>query len=178
MDERVKKTRAAFRQALFALLDHQAIDTISVSALCRQAGVTRRTFYIHYDRVSDIFEDYQDDMAKQVTHAMRAGKMNPDSLLTIFDQILMANFKAFRYLCHHPQQSDLIPQLTQMLVVTFASQLIAGKPTASQQLILQYAASGLINAYVYWFDHEATIDYATVVKTNRQLLASTLEQLA
>lgn len=177
MDERVKKTRTAFRQALFTLLDHKAIDAISVSELCRQAGVTRRTFYIHYDQVSDIFSDYQEDMAEQVAHAMHAGKMDPDSLLTIFDQILTANFKAFRYLCQHPQQSNLIPQLTQMLVETFASQLIASRPTASQTLILQYAASGLINAYVYWFDHEDTIDYQTVVKTNRQLLASTLAQL-
>lgn len=47
IDPRQARTSAALRAALVRLLAHRALDTISVSDLCREAGVHRTTFYKH-----------------------------------------------------------------------------------------------------------------------------------
>lgn len=47
IDPRQARTSAALRAALVRLLAHRPLDTISVSELCREAGVHRTTFYKH-----------------------------------------------------------------------------------------------------------------------------------
>lgn len=178
MDRRVVKTKTALRKALFVLLAREPIDRISVSALCREAQVTRRTFYTHYDRVEDVFTEYQEDMRRQVERALSTGKMDAQTLLKVFDRILMANFDAFAYMCRNLHEQQLVQELQEMLFATFCEQLVSGQPTAQQQLTLQYAAYGVVNSYVYWFNHVERVQYADVVTTNRQLLTATLAVLA
>jgi len=57
-DMRVVKTRRALHQALLTLLKSKSLETISVSALCRQAAVNRGTFYLHYKDVGEVFDEH------------------------------------------------------------------------------------------------------------------------
>jgi AcrR family transcriptional regulator len=51
VDPRQARTSAALRAALVRLLGRRALDTITVSELCREAAVHRTTFYRHAERV-------------------------------------------------------------------------------------------------------------------------------
>ena len=42
-------------QALLALLEKKDIDFISVTEITKKAGVSRSTFYLHYDSIEDLF---------------------------------------------------------------------------------------------------------------------------
>ncbi|GIP16014.1 TetR family transcriptional regulator [Paenibacillus montaniterrae] len=57
-DLRVIKTKSALHKALLVLLKNNALEEISVSALCREAGVNRGTFYLHYKEVSALFDEH------------------------------------------------------------------------------------------------------------------------
>lgn len=170
MNPRVLRTKHALRTALFSLLESTSIDRISISALCRSANVTRKTFYTHYDTVTDVFEDYQEDMALAVQDALDRGTMDAGRLLTTFDHILMGNFAAFRYLCLQVPEAPLVTNLKGMLFETFGHQLVAGTPTGPQQLILHSAADTVVNSYIYWFRHPDVLTYKDVVATNTRLL--------
>ena len=43
--------------ALILLLDEEEFDRISVSKICKEAGVHRSTFYSYYDNQFDLLED-------------------------------------------------------------------------------------------------------------------------
>lgn len=173
MNSRVIRTKRALRSALFLLLETTSMEHISVSALCRTAHVTRKTFYTHYDTVVDVFEDFQEDTAMAVQAALERGTMNADRLLTTFDQILMVNFTAFRYLCLQTPEPQLVTDLKNMLFETFSDQLVAGTPTGPQQLILHSTADTVVNSYIYWFRNPDTLTYQDVVATNTTLLNAT-----
>ena len=53
-DPRTRRTTTALRAALRASLADQPLDDISVSELCRAAGVRRTTFYTHYSGVGEL----------------------------------------------------------------------------------------------------------------------------
>ncbi|SFD81182.1 regulatory protein, tetR family [Paenibacillus catalpae] len=57
-DLRIVKTKRALHQALLALLKKQTLESISVSMLCREAGVNRGTFYLHYNDVGALFDEH------------------------------------------------------------------------------------------------------------------------
>ncbi|MTD29517.1 TetR/AcrR family transcriptional regulator [Planomicrobium sp. YIM 101495] len=58
MDLRVLKTKEALRNALLLLLKEKQLGAISVTEICKVAMVNRGTFYSHYGRVEDLFEEY------------------------------------------------------------------------------------------------------------------------
>lgn len=45
------------KQSLILLLDDFDFDQISISKICKEAGVHRSTFYAYYDNQSDLLED-------------------------------------------------------------------------------------------------------------------------
>ncbi|MDX2136892.1 MAG: TetR/AcrR family transcriptional regulator C-terminal domain-containing protein [Chloroflexota bacterium] len=53
-DPRVLRTRMMLRQALFALLEKQHFDTITVLEISHKAGLNPATFYLHYDDKWDL----------------------------------------------------------------------------------------------------------------------------
>lgn len=57
-DLRFVKTKKALHQALLALLKTRTLESISVSTLCRAAGVNRGIFYLHYKDIGALFEEH------------------------------------------------------------------------------------------------------------------------
>lgn len=44
-------------EALLALLEEKDLEYITVKEICRQAGVNRSTFYLHYETISDLVNE-------------------------------------------------------------------------------------------------------------------------
>lgn len=65
-DLRVIKTKKALHQALLRLLRTNTLESISVSALCREAGVNRGTFYLHYKDVGTLFDEHLHHLLKDL----------------------------------------------------------------------------------------------------------------
>lgn len=178
MDQRVIRTKQALTTALFTLLQQQTIDKITVTALCKEAQVNRRTFYIHYEHVTDIFEDYQLELANEVAVSLAGERTSAIDLVATFDKILMANFAGFKYLCLNRQQHHLIEDLQQMLFETLCETLLSTQSQPADRLILSSLAAGLINTYIYWFGHTELITYDLLTTTSQALVQAHLVLLS
>jgi len=60
-DRRTLMTRQMVKDALLELLAHTPYEKITISALCRQAEITRATFYLHYDNIDSVLSELLDD---------------------------------------------------------------------------------------------------------------------
>lgn len=60
-DRRTRATHERIKDALLALLSRQRWGDVSVSALCREAGVTRTTFYRHFPNLTSVVDELVDD---------------------------------------------------------------------------------------------------------------------
>ena len=56
-DVRVVKTRQKLQMALIGMLKERRIEDLSITAVCRAAGVNRNTFYAHYSDVKDLLDE-------------------------------------------------------------------------------------------------------------------------
>jgi AcrR family transcriptional regulator len=56
-DPRSIRTVASLRSALRSSLARHELDAVSVSELCREAGVRRTTFYTHYSSVAELLTE-------------------------------------------------------------------------------------------------------------------------
>lgn len=70
-DKRVKNTRQAIRNSFLKLIAEKPIDRISVTELCRDAGINRGTFYAHYTDAYDLRNSIVEDLYRAVYERMQ-----------------------------------------------------------------------------------------------------------
>ena len=68
-DIRIVKTKALLQQALLSLLQHKSLDNIKVAQLCKEANVSRGTFYLHYTDVAQLFGEYFEELTDDLRKA-------------------------------------------------------------------------------------------------------------
>ena len=65
-DPRILKTRQALFQALAGLLQEKEFERITVTDIIREAHVTRKTFYNHYQDKIDMVQEYQALLSRKI----------------------------------------------------------------------------------------------------------------
>lgn len=61
MDRRTIYTRNTVKDALLELLEQMPFEKITVAALCRQAEITRATFYLHFQDIDSVLDELLDE---------------------------------------------------------------------------------------------------------------------
>ena len=60
-DRRTIYTRNVIKDALLELLEEAPFEKVTVAAVCKQAEITRATFYLHYDNLTAVLDEVLDD---------------------------------------------------------------------------------------------------------------------
>lgn len=65
-DLRVTKTKQSIHQSLLELLKKKPLINIKVTELCKEANINRGTFYFHYREVSDVFQEFFEELMQDL----------------------------------------------------------------------------------------------------------------
>ncbi len=65
-DRRSIETEAALKECLLAAMKGKRFSDLTVSEVCRDAGITRATFYQHYGSLADVLDEVLDDMTDEM----------------------------------------------------------------------------------------------------------------
>ena len=74
-DRRTIMTKTMVKDALLELLKETHYERITVSSLCRQAEITRTTFYLHYPNLNAVLDEVLDDALRLTELDQRFGKL-------------------------------------------------------------------------------------------------------
>ncbi|WP_321448250.1 TetR-like C-terminal domain-containing protein [uncultured Cohaesibacter sp.] len=66
MDKRKLKSRTRMQSALKALLTEHDLRSISIGDLCKEAKVTRPTFYANYRDLADMLDQYLEEILEEL----------------------------------------------------------------------------------------------------------------
>lgn len=61
VDRRTIYTQNVIKDSLLELLDSHPFEKITVTALCKQAEITRATFYLHYNNLTEVLDSALED---------------------------------------------------------------------------------------------------------------------
>lgn len=64
-DPRTVQTKALIKQTLLDMLKKTAFDKITVSELCKIAGINRGTFYLHYCDLRAALEEQEEETLRE-----------------------------------------------------------------------------------------------------------------
>lgn len=72
VDRRIVRTKKAIDAALDKLLEESDISKITVSAIAREADIDRKTFYLHYSSIDELFMHRSEKTIEFVLDAIRS----------------------------------------------------------------------------------------------------------
>lgn len=71
MNQRVALTKRLLKEALLRLLEKKSLERISITELCREAGINRATFYRHYELPRDLLTEMQTEFLEEMMKSFR-----------------------------------------------------------------------------------------------------------
>lgn len=86
MDRRTIYTRKTVKDALLELLEEHPYEKITVASLCRQAEITRATFYLHFQDMDAVLKELLDE-ALMVAEAA-SNEMSMAERMSALEQII------------------------------------------------------------------------------------------
>lgn len=115
-NQRITLTRRLLQEGLLHLLSTNKLENISVTALCKEAGINRATFYNHYASPTALLNELEQQLVSQLKLITRT----PNSIEDIADQMeqyctkLKENVKLVEILVRYHADRDLEEIITKL----------------------------------------------------------------
>ncbi|HZG72150.1 MAG TPA: TetR/AcrR family transcriptional regulator C-terminal domain-containing protein [Chondromyces sp.] len=162
-DLRIVKTKEALHHALLELLNEKALEDISISEICRKAKINRGTFYLHYNQIEDLFEEYFKEITADLARSyqepyrhvsvLKTSELEP-STIRIFHHI--EKYKLFYRIIF----SKKVPLMYYYLLFEEINHLLLQdkeafpKEEVNRQLYCSYQANAIIGMIIYWYQND------------------------
>ena len=108
-NQRIALTRRLLQEGLLRLLAHEKLEHISVTALCKEAGINRATFYNHYASPTALLEEMEVSLVNRLQQIAE----HAESIEEILNQteecliLLKENSALFQMLVKYHADRDL-----------------------------------------------------------------------
>ncbi|EGP66537.1 transcriptional regulator, TetR family [Streptococcus sp. oral taxon 056 str. F0418] len=76
IQKRKTSTKEDIKEALIQLLSEEKFENISISKLCKRAGINRGTFYLHYEDKFQMINSIKRDIVSQLNSFFLKRKEN------------------------------------------------------------------------------------------------------
>ncbi len=100
-DLRVRRTLAAIRAAFFNLVLEKNFNEISITELTENAGINRKTFYLHYSSLENLITEIEEEIVAEILEKVGHNAENMDLAGCI------GNFYKYLESCNEVQQKLL-----------------------------------------------------------------------
>lgn len=80
--------------------EKKELSKVKISELCQKADISRGTFYLHYDDIYSVAEDYENEMVEFFLESMRT--YDPKDIMGFIDSVfefIKVNNESYRLLC-------------------------------------------------------------------------------
>ena len=154
------KTSDKIKNGLIELLQTEAIEDITATALCKHANVNRATFYYHYNSVQDVLAEIETQMENEfvqwVSQApMDSNGMPEKSFYVTFFEFISRNVGVCRLLLSSKRPSEFLTRALEAgrtKVVSVMSKLFPQCPAAKIDYYYIFVSNGFIGLLGYWLN--------------------------
>ena len=143
---KIKEDSAAdyITQALLMLLKNKPISEISISELCKKAGVTRMSFYRNFDSKEEVVKHYVEQITEDFLNT--SGISFKENSTTDYFTTLFAHLKNNKELCEILHRDNLLSIVKQRFENVFV-QIHHGEYDDYKSYFL---AGGMYNVFLLW----------------------------
>ena len=157
-DRRVVKTKKAIHQAYVELMSSKGQDNITVKEISDLADVNRKTFYNHYNDMSELVDEIENEIIDAFDKALAGIDLSevlvdPDDVSRRLCEI---GFR-LRDLCSHLMEieydGELVTKISNAILASImrsnGNKHFADEKT--EHMLIEFGVAGMMQSYQTWF---------------------------
>jgi len=177
-DRRIQKTKSAIYESLSSILLTKPITDISVTELCNKANINRKTFYAHYDTITDvvneIFDEIVDNLIQMLNAINEEYEMSEVSLFSTFLISVMKTDDALFKMIKSPNGVWLTLKIQKAFSIVIEKAMIKnyghlGKDSETFKIAADFVSSGAVMVLYRWKSERRPGDLDEITKLIAQL---------
>lgn len=179
MDKRVLKTRQRITDAFIELIKTKEINKITVSELAKKADIERKTFYLHYNCIEDVYLDIETSITKELEDEANKYFDNPNykikNVFYTLNSVINNHIDFFKTVSNNDSYSFLLSSFEKALSRTIyrIATEICHVTSKNTKYYTDYYASGIVKLYTSWIkgEYDLTLDELTIILTRVSFLS-------
>ena len=166
IDKRIIKTKNAIFEAFKQLVQEKDMSDITISELTQKANITRSTFYMYYDTVSDVRTDIENTIIARIDRIMSETDIlnsikNPYPLLSMLADEILKQDTNNRYILSSSTSGQLLDKINDRIVDAYMHWFSSHEGLTSDlgktKYIVAFAAAGMTECFKIWFNHKSSL---------------------
>jgi AcrR family transcriptional regulator len=149
-DRRIAKTRDALGNTLFALMQTEPWNNITIMAICDAANVARASFYAHFESKLDLLESILEERIPRPADLSRfLGDQQPiEFLLWLVDHV-SANRALFAKIISLPEAAPVFIRFKAVIVIRQAA-LLRDTGVDDADMRARFVVGGTLDLLQHW----------------------------
>lgn len=173
IDKRVIKTKNAIFEAFKQLVQEKDMSDITISELTQKANITRSTFYMYYNTVSDVRTDIENTIMARIDRIMsetdiRNSIRNPCPLLSMLADEILKQDQNNRYILSSSTSGQLMDKINDRIVEAYMHWFKENEGSTNDigkvKYIVAFAAAGMTECFKIWFNHKSSLTLEELCK--------------
>lgn len=153
IDRRVKKTKKSIRKAFILLIDKKDLNDITITELSRLADIDRKTFYLHYETVNDVYKEIEIEVSAKLQALLNSNKeFTFQKFFLGLNKIMQDDLEFYKVISKKPSYAFLLIECTELLNQKLIEKYPSMSPTTAS-----FMSHGIIGAYVDWLNNNNDI---------------------
>lgn len=192
IDKRILRSRAAIMNAFESLLMRMPLADITVSAIAREAGIDRKTFYQHFGTVDGLLDAIAEDAVDRILNVVKE-KIGPLDVETpeeaeaagniffgVLNDAILNNLLLNRRLIENIPVDEFMTRVRKPLEKEIIERNLVpkGMRTALFDYYLAFLLSGIIGIYRTWAMSDGSIAIECISEVASSLTMNGLASLA
>jgi len=170
-DRRIGKTQKSIRDALMNLLKEKDVSQITIKELAESANINRKTFYMHYSSIDDIFDKIENEIIEKFLLILDKcdffhDQFNEYAFFTSLNDVINEDFDFYQKLIHANSYNFLLIKVKKILKDNLVERFYKTINTNKEVLNLyaEFTASGIMSMYIEWFNLDSNISLEDLAK--------------
>jgi len=173
-DQRVIRTKASIKENACRMIEEMSAEKITVKELTGRAGIHRKTFYLHYSCLEDLFNEITDDILKE--YLLEMDKLHPPFFIPDTHRVFFTFFSGQplyvqRLLCEGSYQVYCSRIFYDSLYYNQQrNHSFAGYSPEVRQVINDFIVNSTLNAYRQWNKSGRVLSLEEIIEVSSRLL--------
>lgn len=164
------------KEAFTKLLSEKPVSKITVTEIAREANIDRKTFYLHYDTVPDVYHQIEHGIMVGVRQ-MLATNGNTDwrQFIMGLNKIMKKDFAFYSVVARKVDLAYITNECTDIITSLLQESLLADRQASFEdKMIIRYAAVGITGVYTDWIKSDQAVPLERVIDVLTKALNQTL----
>lgn len=179
-DRRVIKTRNSIRKAFNELILKKDIKSIKITEIASLADIDRKTFYLHYDSIEDILEEFRQELLERILNILKQEKsLDIKEFFKQLNDIMMEDIEVYKNIAKKTSYMFLLIDCKNILKDSITESFYKKSNMSKEvfNIYAEYISAGIIGIYVDWLNSKSNLSLEELTKISEDVVLNAWKKI-